>query len=187
MHFSEFTTWGNETSSPSYKYNACPGGLGRYHADIHHPGMSVPLVSLPEPLSTPWWLLTENETVVNPLLLAGCAIAISDTTNIEEVTAENLTIISVQSQCVMNKFATFAVSCGYGSKNGVNRNRTHNLQLQIPATLPACTGGYCICSWHWLAKEGLVSSPLHIPFFNKRGLPLKPPSTGKFSNERLFM
>lgn len=113
----KFTTWGNETSSPSYKYNACPGGLGRYHADIHHP---------------------ENETVVNPLLLAGCAIAISDTTNIEEVTAENLTIISVQSQCVMNKFATFA----------------------IPATLPACTGGYCICSWHWLAKEGLGNSQM---------------------------
>ncbi|GAA6040520.1 hypothetical protein JCM8097_005445 [Rhodosporidiobolus ruineniae] len=45
-------------------------------------------------------------------------------------------IFSVQANCVWTRETTF----------------------KIPAKMPACSGEYCVCSWHWIARQDLPNS-----------------------------
>ncbi|KAK4704433.1 hypothetical protein P7C70_g1779, partial [Phenoliferia sp. Uapishka_3] len=86
---------------------ACPGNNGSYHSgDPNGP--------------------------VDYSLLAGCALAIADVTDIADVTVDNLAVFSVQKECVWQRDTTF----------------------DIPAAMPPCTGDYCICAWLWEPQNG---------------------------------
>jgi len=59
--------------------------------------------------------------------LGGCALSIAYKSDINEVQPEDLVVFSVQQKCVWNRFTHF----------------------DIPADMPACPNGKCICAWHW--------------------------------------
>ncbi|GAA5860488.1 hypothetical protein JCM8547_000319 [Rhodosporidiobolus lusitaniae] len=68
-------------------------------------------------------------------LLSGCAMAIADVDDIEKTSMENLAIFSVQHECVKQKLTTF----------------------EVPAAMPPCKSGKCICGWFWLANTGTTN------------------------------
>ncbi|ORY88298.1 hypothetical protein BCR35DRAFT_289184 [Leucosporidium creatinivorum] len=76
-----------------------------------------------------------NSGVVDMNLLSGCALAIADVDDIEKVTMDNLAIFSVNQKCVSQK----------------------QINYEIPAAMPACTGEKCICGWFWLANNGTAN------------------------------
>ncbi|GAA6060598.1 hypothetical protein JCM10212_004577 [Sporobolomyces blumeae] len=107
-----WTSYGWSTTEPGSALDACPGdNAGPYHAG--------------DPLSTE---IDEN-------LISGCALAIADVEDIEDVTMDNLVVFSVNHNCIKQKMTTF----------------------EIPAKMPKCTGSNCICSWHWLANNGTAN------------------------------
>jgi len=61
----------------------------------------------------------------------GCALAIAYTDDIWSVKPEDLTVFSVQQECVWKRETTF----------------------DIPADMPPCPNGKCICSWQWQHKS----------------------------------
>ncbi|ORY51762.1 hypothetical protein BCR35DRAFT_310676 [Leucosporidium creatinivorum] len=91
--------------------SACPNNPGAYHSG------------------------DPDSSTIDDDLLSGCAIGIADVDNIEDVTMDNLAIISVQSQCVRQKVTSF----------------------DIPKRLPPCSGDKCICAWFWLANNGTAN------------------------------
>lgn len=100
---------------------ACPNNNGAYHA------------------------VGDSQDPMGPLdlnLIAGCALAIADTTDIDAVTVDNLAIFSVQKNCVL----------------------TRDTYFSIPAKMPPCTGAYCICTWMWEPQNGTANfymTPFH--------------------------
>lgn len=105
-----FTSFGVSPSTPGSELDACPSGSGAYHSGV--PG---------EP--------------VNDTLLSGCALAIANVDDIEDVTWDNLVIFSVQQQCVKKKMTSF----------------------EVPKMMPPCSGEKCICGWFWLAETGTAN------------------------------
>lgn len=91
-----FTSFGDATSENDV---ACPEGWGPYHAD-------------------------PSALVVKPSLISGCALGIADVEHPDDVTMDNMYIISVNQSCVHYREQYF----------------------DIPASLPACTGANCIGS-----------------------------------------
>ncbi|KAL8291898.1 hypothetical protein RQP46_002156 [Phenoliferia psychrophenolica] len=69
---------------------------------------------------------------VIPAQIAGCALGIAQVDNIEDTNMDNIVIFSVQPNCVQTKMTSF----------------------DIPAMMPACPGGKCICGWFWLPENG---------------------------------
>ncbi|GAA5929274.1 uncharacterized protein JCM15063_004106 [Sporobolomyces koalae] len=107
-----WTSYGWSTTEPGSPLDACPGeNAGPYHSG--------------DPTSID---IEEN-------LVSGCALAIADVENIEDVTMDNLVVFSVNHDCVKQKMTTF----------------------DVPAKMPKCTGSNCICSWHWLANNGTAN------------------------------
>ncbi|GJN93959.1 hypothetical protein Rhopal_007020-T1 [Rhodotorula paludigena] len=68
-------------------------------------------------------------------LLSGCALAIADKSDIEEVGWDDLAVFSVNHRCVRERITTF----------------------EIPERMPACTGNNCVCAWLWLANNGTAN------------------------------
>ncbi|GAA5947645.1 hypothetical protein JCM3765_001016 [Sporobolomyces pararoseus] len=107
-----WTSYGYATTEPGSPLDACPGdNAGPYHAG------------------------DPNSMEIDDHLVSGCALAIADVENIEDVTMDNLVIFSTNQNCVRQKETTF----------------------EIPAKMPKCTGSNCICSWHWLAANGTAN------------------------------
>ncbi|GEM07994.1 proteophosphoglycan ppg4 [Rhodotorula toruloides] len=107
-----WTSYGYATTEPGSPLDACPGpNAGPYHSG--------------DPLSTE----------VDLSLLSGCALAIADVDNINDVTMDNLAIFSVQHDCIKQKITSY----------------------EVPAKMPACTGEKCICGWFWLANNGTAN------------------------------
>ena len=63
--------------------------------------------------------------------LLGCGLAIAYKSNVNDVKPEDFTIFSVNHDCVRYK----------------------NTAFQVPAGMPACPGGKCICAWFWQGQE----------------------------------
>ncbi|BGP15156.1 hypothetical protein JCM10213v2_003113 [Rhodosporidiobolus nylandii] len=103
-----WTSYGWATTEPGSDRDACPGNTGAYHSG------------------------DPNADEIDPSLLSGCALAIADKENIEDVGWDDLVVFSVQEQCVKQKYTDF----------------------QVPAKMPKCTGSKCICGWFWLANNG---------------------------------
>lgn len=59
--------------------------------------------------------------------LGGCALAIAYKSDVNDVKPEDLVVFSVNHQCIWNRFTDFPV----------------------PAKMPACPNGKCICAWLW--------------------------------------
>ncbi|GAA5970606.1 hypothetical protein JCM11641_007368 [Rhodosporidiobolus odoratus] len=105
-----WTSYGWATTEPGSEYDACPGNPGAYHASY-------------------------AADDVEEDMLSGCALAIADVDDINDVTMDNLVIFSVQQECVKQKETYF----------------------NVPAKMPACTGSKCICGWFWLANSGTTN------------------------------
>ncbi|KAK7691012.1 hypothetical protein QCA50_006115 [Cerrena zonata] len=60
--------------------------------------------------------------------LGGCALSIAYKSDVRSVTPEDLVVFSVNQKCVWNL----------------------NTAFQVPANMPACPEGGCICAWHWI-------------------------------------
>ncbi|TFY52325.1 hypothetical protein EVJ58_g10083 [Rhodofomes roseus] len=60
--------------------------------------------------------------------LKGCALAITYKSNVSDVQPEDFTVFSVNQTCVWYRFTDF----------------------QVPARMPACPEGGCICAWLWI-------------------------------------
>ncbi|KAH9917023.1 uncharacterized protein B0H18DRAFT_1036276 [Fomitopsis serialis] len=60
--------------------------------------------------------------------LKGCALAITYKSNVSDVQPEDFTVFSVNQTCVWYRFTDF----------------------QVPARMPACPAGGCICAWMWI-------------------------------------
>ncbi|GAA5878060.1 hypothetical protein JCM16303_002834 [Sporobolomyces ruberrimus] len=93
-----FTSYGVSPSNLSDPLAACPGNSGAFHSGV--PG---------EP--------------IDDALLSGCALAIADKDDIEQVGWDDLAVFSVQQRCVRDRVTTF----------------------EIPEQMPKCTGEKCIC------------------------------------------
>ncbi|GAA5978485.1 hypothetical protein JCM5350_003119 [Sporobolomyces pararoseus] len=107
-----WTSYGYATTEPGSPLDACPGdNAGPYHAG------------------------DPNSMEIDDHLVSGCALAIADVENIEDVTMDNLVVFSTNQNCVRQKETTF----------------------EIPAKMPKCTGSNCICSWQWLAANGTAN------------------------------
>ncbi|KAI0775016.1 hypothetical protein BD413DRAFT_611390 [Trametes elegans] len=58
----------------------------------------------------------------------GCALAIAYTSDVRAVQPEDLVVFSVNQTCVWHRFTDF----------------------QVPARMPPCPDGGCICTWNWI-------------------------------------
>ncbi|KAF9056912.1 hypothetical protein BDP27DRAFT_1454267, partial [Rhodocollybia butyracea] len=82
----------------------------------------------PDDLADPSCIISPNLHAQNESMAAGTALSISYQSDITEVTPENLVVISVAYGTPFKRFATY----------------------DIPAGLPACPEGGCICGWGWI-------------------------------------
>ncbi|KAF8337592.1 uncharacterized protein EI90DRAFT_3256312 [Cantharellus anzutake] len=62
--------------------------------------------------------------------LGGCALSIAYKSDVNQVTPDDFVIFSVQHQCVWTRWTAF----------------------DVPADMPACPNGKCICAWHWASQ-----------------------------------
>lgn len=81
---------------------------------------------------------------VDQSLLSGCALAVADKDDIEQVGWDDLVVFSVNHECVKQRVTQFEVSdfrvCA------TVRQRLTSFE-QIPSRMPACSGEKCICAW----------------------------------------
>ncbi|KAG8746514.1 hypothetical protein FRC10_004648 [Ceratobasidium sp. 414] len=96
--------------------------------------------------------------------LGGCGLAIAYKNDIHAVKPEDFAIFSVNHQCVWNRFTDFAV----------------------PAKLPECPGGKCICSFFWIHKadsggEEMYMNPFDCNVANATSTaPIPPPQVPRY-------
>ncbi|GAA6054082.1 hypothetical protein JCM3770_006164 [Rhodotorula araucariae] len=105
-----WTSYGVTPTDPNAELSACPDNYGAYHT------------------GDPAGPLEDS-------LLSGCALAIADKDDIEKVGWDDLTVFSVNHNCVRQKVTSF----------------------EVPEQMPACTGDKCICAWLWLANTGTAN------------------------------
>jgi len=72
--------------------------------------------------------------------LGGCAISIAYKSDVNDVTPDDFVIISVNHTCVWTRFTAF----------------------DIPAEMPPCPGGKCICAWHWIHNSDSGSEQMYM-------------------------
>jgi hypothetical protein len=60
--------------------------------------------------------------------LGGCALAVAYKSNVSEVQPEDFAVFSVNQTCVWSLNTTF----------------------DVPAAMPPCPNGVCICAWFWI-------------------------------------
>jgi hypothetical protein len=80
--------------------------------------------------------------------LEGCALAIAYKNDVRAVQPEDFTVFSVNQTCVWTRFTDF----------------------QVPARMPPCPEGGCICSFFWIHSVSLalhsLTTYLFTPYFN---------------------
>ena len=75
--------------------------------------------------------------------LGGCALSIAYTSDPKVVRPEDMVVFSVQHECVWHRDAKF----------------------DIPADMPPCTEGKCMCSWWWIhASDGGSDQIVRLTF-----------------------
>lgn len=85
--------------------------------------------SYPEDLDIPTCITEPNLHAQNESMAAGTAWAISYTSDLSKVTPENLSVFTVLPRSPFRRQATY----------------------KVPAAMPACPEGGCICAWGWVA------------------------------------
>ncbi|KAF8606550.1 hypothetical protein BDV93DRAFT_489341 [Ceratobasidium sp. AG-I] len=75
--------------------------------------------------------------------LGGCALAIAYKSDVNDVKPEDLVVFSVNHQCIWNRFTNFPV----------------------PAQMPACPNGKCICAWLWQHREDAGGDEMYMNGF----------------------
>ncbi|KAI9638433.1 uncharacterized protein MKK02DRAFT_22658, partial [Dioszegia hungarica] len=73
-----------------------------------------------------------NNTNVDPTKFGGTALAIAYTSDVSALQPNDMTVISVVQQSVW----------------------TRAISYDIPADLPACPPGGCLCTWNWIHRAG---------------------------------
>lgn len=96
--------------------------------------------------------------------LGGCGLAIAYKDDIHAVKPGDFAIFSVNQQCVWNRFTDF----------------------DVPAKLPECPGGKCICSFFWIHKadsggEEMYMNPFDCAVTNATSsVPIPPPQVPRY-------
>lgn len=83
---------------------------------------------------------------LDPSQLTGCGLAIAYKSEFQDVKPEDFVVFSVQHDCV----------------------RVSKTQFEVPAEMPACDGGKCICAWFWQGQSSdneMVSTDPKSPTF----------------------
>lgn len=75
--------------------------------------------------------------------LGGCALSIAYKSDVNDVTPDDFVIFSVQHQCVWTRWTAF----------------------DVPADMPPCPNGKCICSWHWIHNPDSGSEQMYMTGF----------------------
>lgn len=75
--------------------------------------------------------------------LKGCALAIAYNNDPNAVQPEEMTVFSVNDTCVFHRFTDF----------------------QVPAKMPACPPGGCVCAWMWIHSEDSGSEQNYMTGF----------------------
>ena len=65
--------------------------------------------------------------------VTGCGLAIAYKSDVREVQPEDFTVFSVNHTCVWHRFTDF----------------------QVPARMPPCPAGGCLCAWFWIHSVSL--------------------------------
>ncbi len=76
--------------------------------------------------------------------LGGCALSVAYKSDANDVQPEDLVIFSVQQTCVWNLHTHF----------------------EIPADMPPCPNGKCICAWHWIHRPDSGSEQSSFIYLN---------------------
>ncbi|TKA51757.1 hypothetical protein B0A53_05441 [Rhodotorula sp. CCFEE 5036] len=129
-----WTSYGERTTDNNAELSACPENYGAYHSG-------------------------DPAGPVDESMLSGCALAVADKDDIEQVGWDDLVVFSVNHDCVKQRITPF----------------------EIPSRMPACSGEKCICAWFWLANNG--TGNFYMTGFDckftgvdpKKALPLLPP------------
>ncbi|KAG8708896.1 hypothetical protein FRC11_006084 [Ceratobasidium sp. 423] len=96
--------------------------------------------------------------------LGGCGLAIAYKDDVRAVTPEDFAIFSVNHQCVWNRFTSF----------------------EVPAKLPECPGGKCICSFFWIHREDSGGEEMYMNPFDcavtnaTSSVPIPPPQVPRY-------
>ncbi|QRV75229.1 hypothetical protein RhiJN_03244 [Ceratobasidium sp. AG-Ba] len=78
--------------------------------------------------------------------LGGCGIAIAYKSDVNDVRPEDLVVFSVNHRCIWDRFTDF----------------------QVPANMPACPNGKCICAWLWQHQGDAGGDEMYMNGFQCR-------------------
>ncbi|KAJ7490931.1 hypothetical protein FB451DRAFT_627974 [Mycena latifolia] len=96
----------------------------------------------PEDYNVDTCITSPNMHTQNQSRAAGTAFAISYTSNIKEVTAENLVVFTVRYHTPWKRITSY----------------------DVPADMPACPSGGCICGWGWVPNGCGQPNMYHLPY-----------------------
>ncbi|PFH53538.1 hypothetical protein AMATHDRAFT_137173 [Amanita thiersii Skay4041] len=96
----------------------------------------------PDDLNNPGCIITPNIHTQNQSMAAGTAFGISYHSDIRQVTPENLAVFTVRYHTPWKRVTTY----------------------DVPAALPACPPGGCICAWAWV-PNGCGESNMYFQAF----------------------
>jgi hypothetical protein len=96
----------------------------------------------PENYNVPTCITSPNMHTQNQSMAAGTAFAISYQSDIKKVTPENLAIFSVRYHTPWKRITTY----------------------DVPAAMPPCPEGGCICAWGWVSNGCGEPNMYHQPF-----------------------
>lgn len=81
-------------------------------------------------------------------MLSGCALAVADKDDIEQVGWDDLVVFSVNHNCVKQRVTPFEVRpCALVCRRLMSDSFLWYAP-QIPSRMPACSGEKCICAWY---------------------------------------
>ncbi|KAJ7184571.1 hypothetical protein C8R46DRAFT_1064474 [Mycena filopes] len=96
----------------------------------------------PEDYNVETCITSPNMHTQNQSRAAGTAFAISYTSDITKVTAENLAVFTVRYHTPWKRLTTY----------------------DVPADMPACPDGGCICAWGWVPNGCGQPNMYHLPY-----------------------
>ncbi|GAA5962843.1 hypothetical protein JCM8115_001977 [Rhodotorula mucilaginosa] len=130
-----WTSYGERTTDNNAELSACPENYGAYHSG-------------------------DPAGPVDESMLSGCALAVADKDDIEQVGWDDLVVFSVNHDCVKQRITPF----------------------EIPSRMPACSGEKCICAWFWCGRFLLRRADVHLLTLRDRNdlLRLANNGTGNF-------
>ncbi|KAF7294532.1 hypothetical protein MIND_00989700 [Mycena indigotica] len=96
----------------------------------------------PEDYNVPTCITSPNMHTQNQSRAAGTAFAISYTSDIKKVTPENLAVFTVRYHTPWKRLTSY----------------------DVPADMPACPSGGCICAWGWVPNGCGQPNMYHLPY-----------------------